>query len=195
MKCFILILASTAAFAQPATYEIKPAPGSRFSLEVFKTGLMSGKKHLFVFERYHGTLTYDPKAPEKSKAELTVETGSIVLKDQWLDAKDFKEVHAYAIGEKMLEVAKHPSMRFVSGAIKPRPDGGFDAHGTLTIRGVPKPVVLAVTPKLEGNTIHLTGKAEVRLKDYDLKRPSAALGAVGTKNEMAVSFVVSGAKR
>ena len=34
--------------AEPLAYEILPADGARFALEVFKTRLMSGKKHLFV---------------------------------------------------------------------------------------------------------------------------------------------------
>jgi hypothetical protein len=34
----------------------------------------------------------------------------------------------------------------------------------------------------------IAGSGEVKLRDYGLKPPSAALGAIGTKNEMAVSF-------
>ena len=34
------------------------------------------------------------------------------------------------------------------------------------------------------------GAATVRLTDYQLKPPSALLGAIGTKNEMTVSFTL-----
>ena len=37
-----------------ATYRIEPTPESSFTLEVYKTGLWSGRKHVFRFERYRG---------------------------------------------------------------------------------------------------------------------------------------------
>ena len=36
----------------------------------------------------------------------------------------------------------------------------------------------------------MAGRAVVRLKDYALKPPSAALGTIGTKNEMTVEFLL-----
>jgi hypothetical protein len=39
-----------------------------------------------------------------------------------------------------------------------------------------------------GRITSLSGHAVVRLKDYGLKPPTAALGTIGTKNEMTVEF-------
>ena len=36
----------------------------------------------------------------------------------------------------------------------------------------------------------MEGESEIKLRDYGLKPPSAVPGAVGTKNEMKVSFVL-----
>lgn len=180
--------------AQPATYDIKPGPGNRFALEVFKTGLLSGKKHLFLFERYQGTLQYDAQAPERSTVDLTVETASMVLKDDWVKPGQAKDIHELAVGKDMLDIARHPQIRFVSKQIT-RSGSGFLAQGDLAIRGQAKPVAVTVTLKGEGPALELAGTAEVKLKDYGLKPPSAALGAIGTRNEMAVSFAVSARKR
>jgi polyisoprenoid-binding protein YceI len=57
--------------------------------------------------------------------------------------------------------------------------------GNLTIRNITNPVTVAVVYK-GGETFE--GSAKVRLTDYKLKPPSALLGAIGTKDEMTVTF-------
>ncbi len=186
----MLLLFAAAVSAQ--TYEIRPAPDSRFAFEVFKTGLLGGKKHLFLFERYSGTLRHDAAAPEKSSVDLTVDVASLVCKDTWIDEKDLKKVMAEAFAAHMLDPGKHPTIRFVSKSVARRAEGGFDVQGTLTIKGQDLPSTVAVTLESRPDgTLRLAGKSEVRLKDYGLKPPSAALGAIGTKNEMAVDFSVT----
>lgn len=183
----VLLLMMTAA-AGAQEFEIQPGPDSRFALEVFKTGLFSGKKHLFLFERFRGRLDYDAAAPERSKITFTIDSGSIVCKDTWVSEKDLVKVTGEATGSGMLDVARHPTMQFVSEKILRRPGGGYDVTGTLAIRGNGQPVTVVVSMKPNGARLEFTGKAEVRMKDYGLKPPSAALGAIGTKNEMQVDF-------
>jgi polyisoprenoid-binding protein YceI len=192
---FYLIVALAAAGLAPAqTYDIRPAPDSRFALEVAKTGLLSGKKHLFLFDRYQGTLHFDAAAPEKSRVELSIESASIECKDNWVSAEDLKKVMAMAIGPEMLEVSKHPHIRFVSSSVA-KSGEGYSVQGELTIKGVAKPVTVAVSMSPRGDGLVFKGKAEVKLRDYGLKPPGAAFGVVGTKNEMQVDFSVVGTRR
>jgi polyisoprenoid-binding protein YceI len=191
MKTQLLVLFTSAvAFSQPATYQIQPTPASSLSLQVFKTGFMSGKKHLFVFERYSGKLVYEAAAPENSRVELVIESSSIVLKDQWLSPEDMKKVREHA-GKEMLDIARYPRILFSSTKVTRSAAGSFTVAGNLTIRDIAKPVLVSVAlqPETTG-ALKLTGKAEVKLRDYGLKPPSAALGTVGTKNEMAFDFIV-----
>ncbi len=189
----LVTIFATGASAETAAYEIRPAPESRFALEVFKTGLMKGKKHLFLFERYKGKLLYDRQAPENSKVELAIESASAMCKDTWVSAKDLKKVQEHALTE-MLAVQKHPEIRFVSQKIRRTSEGIFEAQGALTIRGIDKPVTVSVTMKPSSSeALSFIGKAQVRMKDYGLKSPSAALGLIGTKDEMQVEFAVSAA--
>ena len=187
MRLLLAIPLTVTLVAQ--TYEIRPAAGSRVALEVFKTGLLSGKKHLFLFEKYSGKLHFDASAPERSRVELTIETASIVCKDTWIGEKDIRKVMETATGREMLEVARYPAMRFVSTAVT-RSGDGFEVRGGLTIRGQEHGVIVTVTMKPQGDGLQFNGKSEVRLKDYGLKPPSAALGAIGTRNEMPVEFSV-----
>jgi len=193
MRISILLALASGLSAQ--TYEIRPAAGTRFALEVAKTGLMSGKKHLFVFERYGGTIQYDAAAPEKSAVDLTIESASIVCKDTWIGEKDLRKVTETAIGPDMLEVSKHPQMQFRAAGASKSGDG-FVVQGTLTIRGIAKPVTVNVTvkPRPDGS-LEFAGKSEVKLRDYGLKPPSAALGAIGTKNEMPVDFNLAAVRK
>jgi polyisoprenoid-binding protein YceI len=183
----VFVMSASMAFAQE--FEIRPDRASRFALVVSKTGLLSGKKHLFVFERFQGRLAYDPVGPERSRVDFSVESPSIVCKDNWLSTGSFRKVTAEATGPKMLDVSRHPTMRFTSTGVTRRADGSFDVAGTLTIKDVGRAVSVHVTLKPNGDKgLDLTGSAEVRMKDYGLEPPSAAFGTVGTKNEMQVEF-------
>ena len=185
-----ILLATAVGAAEPVPYQIEPSNGSRFALEVFKTGLMRGKKHLFEFERYKGRLDYDAQAPERSRVTLQIEAASAVLKDDWVSANDFKKIEKEAF-EKMMAVDRYPQLTFVSRNIRSEEAGRYQMEGDLTIRETPKPVMLEVTLKPQsGGVLLVEGQATVKLKDYGLKPPSAALGLIGTQNEMTVAFTL-----
>jgi polyisoprenoid-binding protein YceI len=184
-----MLAASPALPAQTRSYRIAPAPDSRFELQVFKTGLMSGKKHLLVFERYAGLLDYDAANPAQSRMEWTVEAGSLVVKDDWVSEKDRAKIADEALNNK-LAVKQYPQMRFRSGSIRAAGgEGRYQVQGELTIRDTTRPVEVAVRLREgPGGSLLFEGEATVSMKDYGMKPPSAALGLIGTKDEMTVSF-------
>lgn len=118
--------------------------------------------------------------------ELTIEAASIVNMDGWIGAGNKKKVEEYALKD-MMDAASHPRLSFISSAVTKRPDGRFDVQGTLTIRGLPRPVRVLVSLSPDANRVSFSGKAEIRLKDYGLKPRSAVL-VIGTKSEMSVDF-------
>jgi polyisoprenoid-binding protein YceI len=184
------LLVAAFGAAESRTYQIS---GSRFALEVDKTGLMRGKTHLFLFERYGGRLEYDAAQPERSRVALVIESASIVCKDTWVSEKDLKKVQEHA-EEEMLAVKKHPEIRFVSSTVVAKGGGKFDVLGDLTIRGLARPVTVAVEMKPEGERIAFQGSATVKMTNYKLKPPTAVLGVIGTKDEMRVSFELLGSR-
>ena len=176
-----ILLGAGLVGAETRTYQIGPAEGSRFALEVFKTGLMSGKKHVFVFERYHGELTLDEQKPEEAKIRFVVEAGSVVCTDTWVNDGSRKKIQVVA-RDQMMQADKYPELVFTS--TKATAKG--DIEGMLTIRGVARPVVVHVS----SNGGVFEGNAQLKLSDFGLKPPSSglSLGLIGTKNEMAVLF-------
>jgi polyisoprenoid-binding protein YceI len=171
-KILMGIVAATALAAQTASFRIEPSPESRFELKVYKTGLLSGKAHIFVFDRYQGGF-------DGSKMTFTVEANSIQCLDDWSPASGSKDKILEVAKKDLMDSARHPELKFESESIQ-----GSTATGLLTIRGIAKPVTVTAERK-DG---FLEGKARIKHSDYKLKQQSAALGAIGTKDEMDVSF-------
>ena len=190
MKRTILTFLAASSLAMAAAYEVQPAPGTKIELRVDKTGLYRGKTHVFLFEDYHGTLHFDPQKPEESRIELTIDSRSAVCTDDWVSANDVKKIMETTFND-MLAVKRFPAITFTSGAIKPSGANQFEAQGTLTIRAMPKPVTVTVYLDAASPTaVRLRGSAKIHLKDYGLKPPSALLGAIGTKEEMSLTFEI-----
>lgn len=190
--CCLLTAPPAALLAQPRNYTIAPAPGARLALTVEKTGLLRGKKHLFLFEKYDGKLSFDAKNPAAASVQLTIDSRSLVCKDDWVSAKDLKSVQKTAL-EDMLDSERSPAMTFSSAAVKTVDGEWFEVQGTLTIRGRAKPSVVKVRLPAAGRgeaEMKLEGTSMIRITDYGLKPPSAVLGAIGTKDEMTLAFTV-----
>ncbi|MCS6953276.1 MAG: YceI family protein [Bryobacterales bacterium] len=191
MRFWLAWMASLCLAAETVAYLIEPGRGDRFALKVEKTGLMSGKKHLFLFERCRGRLHYDAAAPERSSGELVVESASIACKDTWVKPKELVKIQRAAV-EDMLAAQLYPEVIFRSTGAMRKPEGGCEVRGNLTIRDRTMPVAVAVFPETgRGGELRFRGHAVVRLRDYGLKPPSTLLGAIGTKNEVRLGFVVT----
>lgn len=89
------------------------------------------------FSDFAGTVEFDEAHPEQSSIDFTIQTASIDTnepdRDTHLRSADF------------FDVEQHPSMTFKSDGVTPAGNRQFDVRGTLTIRGVSKPVTLPVT--------------------------------------------------
>ena len=158
-------------------------------LTVEKTGLLSGKKHLFTFTEYRGTLMFDREAPDRSAATLSVESASAMCRDAWLSAKDLRKVQEYAVKD-MLAADRYPHITFRSTAMNKIDANRYQAHGTLTIRDIPKPVVLVVSlhANSDGSPV-IEGASIVRLTDFGLKPPRRLLEPSARKMRFRSAFL------
>src|SRR6266849_566139 len=191
----VLLLAARVGSAEAGLYEIHQGDQARMELTVEKTGLLSGKKYLFTFSQYQGTVMFDHEAPETSTITLSIASASISCHDTWLSMKDLRKVQEYALKD-MLAVDQHPQLTFRSIAIKRINAGQYEVQGMLTIRDVSKPAVAAVSWHSGSNGIlSIEGVSRLRLTDFGLKPPTAGLGTIGTKNEMSFHFVLKATPR
>ena len=87
-----------------------------------------------AFERWSGTIDFDPNKPEASKVSVRIEAASIDThdpqRDQHLRSADF------------FDVEKYPAITFESGRIESRGKDRYLVSGELTIHGVTRPVEL-----------------------------------------------------
>lgn len=100
-------------------------------------------KHLMVtnvkgsFVKHNGTVEIDDKDITKSKVEISIDTNSIntnvAKRDEHLRSADF------------FDVAKYPTMTFVSKQVVKAGKDKLKVTGDLTLRGITKQVVLDVT--------------------------------------------------
>jgi polyisoprenoid-binding protein YceI len=189
-----IALAAFTLRGETRVYSLKPDPESQLQLWVDKTGLLSGKRHQLEFERYQGTLTVDTAAPESGQVEWTAETAALVVKDKWLSAKDQKKVQEYTWKD-MLNASANPHVKFVSTGVRKASDGALDVDGNLTIKGITKPVVVRATLNPKGDGLMLSGTSRFKMSLFGLKPPSAALGTIGTKDEMLFEFKLKAVPR
>ena len=124
-----LLAGSLAAAAD--TYAVDPVHSDvQFKVRHFLTPV-PGR-----FRQFDGTIQYDPAKPEASKVELTVQADSIDT------ANDKRDAHLKS--PDFFEVAKFPTLRFVSKAVKKTGPQELEVTGDLTIHGVTREVTLPV---------------------------------------------------
>jgi polyisoprenoid-binding protein YceI len=89
------------------------------------------------FNEFEGRILADRAKPEASSVELTIQAKSIDTANETRD-KDLR-------GADFFDVEKHPTITFKSTRITPKGTDAYDVTGTLTLRGVSKPITLPVT--------------------------------------------------
>jgi polyisoprenoid-binding protein YceI len=152
------VLASVPAFAQ--TWQIDSAH-SRAQFSVRHLGISDIRGD---FGAVTGSVEYDGKDITKARVTATIDVNSVTTRvqkrDEHLKTADF------------FDVANHPTMTFVSTSIAPAGNGTYAMTGNLTLRGVTKPVTLALVPPAGPITDH----------QGTVKIGAAASGAINRKD-------------
>ena len=110
------------------------------------------------FKRFTAKIDYDPADLAHAKFDVSVDIAS-------LDTRNAERDHA-ALGADFFDATKFPKAHFVTTAFHKAADGKVVADGTLTLRGVSKPVVLDVVFTPHGNTATLDVTAQLKRLDF-----------------------------
>jgi polyisoprenoid-binding protein YceI len=147
-----------------------PAVGT-YAIDTSHTRIGFAVRHMAVskvrgdFKEFSGTLEL-AEDPADSKVSVTVDAGTVDThdenRDNHLRTNDF------------FDVENHPTWTFTSTAIHPVTPGEWNVDGDLTIRGVTKPVTLAVT--LEGvvkdpygnHRVGFSATTSINREDFDV---------------------------
>jgi polyisoprenoid-binding protein YceI len=128
-------LAFTAALA-PSAVAAQPI---KLSIDAQHSTVGFGVRHLVTrvngqFRSFEGTIDFDPKSPAASKVAVTIQAASV---DTNVEARD-KDLRS----PRFFDVAKHPTLSFVSTGISDVAGAKGRVKGTLTIHGVSREVTL-----------------------------------------------------
>jgi polyisoprenoid-binding protein YceI len=169
--------------APPAvdTYVIDPVhSGAKFEIAHLVISTVSGQ-----FNKFQGTLWLNPADITKSRVEVVIDAASI---STGTEARD-----KHLRSDTFFDVAKYPTITFKSSSVTEVSPGNLQVGGTLTMHGVARPVVIAVTgwgtaPGANPGTF-IAGfrKGTLQLKRSDFGM-GAMIGAVGNEVDITLSL-------
>jgi len=105
------------------------------------------------FKRWDGDILFSPDALAKSKLTIRVDLASVTTGDDQRDAT--------LPTPDWFDATAHPTAIFTASRFKAIGPDRFVANGTLTLRGVTRPVAVAFTLKITGDNAAAQGSASV----------------------------------
>ena len=166
----LVLVASVAARAEPRSWELQKSSGrARFRVEAPLDAIDGSSAGL------SGTLTFDEAAWASGTGRIRIDlrsfTTGLSLRDE--DLRDqFFQVDRFP--EAILTIARLE--RTTQGVLAPGRDGEADAVGTLSLHGKERPVRVPVTVALSestgGRELKVSGRLDVPLAEYDIRRPA-----------------------
>ena len=191
MKRIIASISTILALALPVI-----ASASTWNIDPDHSNIGFKVRHLMVsnvkgsFDKYSGTVDINDKDITKSKVEVTIDTNSINTnvqkRDEHLRSADF------------FDVAKFPTMTFVSKKVAKAGNDKLKVTGNLTLHGVTKEVVLDVEgPSKESKDpmgmirSGATASTKINRKDFGLAWNKALeTGGVAVGEEIIITLEI-----
>jgi polyisoprenoid-binding protein YceI len=177
------ITAFTALLAPAETWTIDPAHSSaQFAVRHMMISTVRGD-----FSKLTGKVEYDPAKPGATKIDATIDVASIdtrvAARDNHLRSADF------------FDVAKYPTMSFVSSSVEPAGAGKLKVIGDLTLHGTTKQVVLdvdapsGVVKNQQGLKMGATATTKLSRKDFGLTwNQVLEAGGVAVSDEVNITL-------
>ena len=166
--CAAIALAPLTAKAE--TYKLDPTHTAvTWKLSHFGFSNPSGK-----FMNVDGSVEFDEKNPTASKVNVTIPIA--------LGLSGVPKLDEHMQGTDFFDVKKYPTATFKSTKVEVTGDKTANVTGDLTIRGITKPVVLAVRFNKAGEnmmklkTIGFTAAAQIKRSDFGMKAYVPDLG-------------------
>jgi polyisoprenoid-binding protein YceI len=172
------LLASTAT--QAATWTIDPAQST-----LGFTGSQSGTAFTGRFGKFSGTIVFDPANPGAGHADIIITTASAKTGDPQKDGA--------MPGSDWFAASKFPTAEFVAKSFRATGAGAYEAAGTLTIRGISKPLDLPFTLAMTGDVAKAKGEVDLTRTEFGVGQGAWSSGQY-VALKVAVNFAIT-AKR
>ncbi|MDX2074053.1 MAG: YceI family protein [Alphaproteobacteria bacterium] len=180
---FALFLSPAYAAPTPVAFQIIPKESTlRFEAKQ-GTAVIAGE-----FASFSAHIAFHPEALPASKAEVIIDTGSVTASDD--EAKDMLPKADW------LDVKAFPQATFSTQSFTALGGKNYEAHGTLTMKGVTIPVVLVFTlDEFSPEAASITGEAMLKRKDFRIGWDDTASVADEVKVLVKLKTVAAAAKK
>ena len=193
----IILTAAVQAVAAQTNQEFRVDPAATsVVVQVGRAGLFkfAGHDHEVAVPGVEGRISLDSTDPSRSRVALQFDAKALKVTGKGEPAEDVAEVQRTMLSERVLDVARYPTISFESDrvAVQQRSAGSLTLRvdGRLTLHGVTKTVTIPVAVRLNGNRMTATGEATVRQSDFGIRPVSAGGGTVRVKDEVDVMFTI-----
>ncbi|MGC2720120.1 MAG: YceI family protein [Candidatus Acidiferrales bacterium] len=169
---FASVVCAAPSQEQTSTWQIDPAhANAQFTVRHLSISNVSGQ-----FNKMGGTIRLDDKDVTKSVVNATIDVTSVDTRDSTRD-NDLKSDHFF-------DVAKYPTMTFVSTKIEIAGAGKLKMTGNLTLHGVTKEVTFdvdgpsdAITDPWKNQRRGASATTTINRRDFGITTyPAAAIG-------------------
>ncbi len=144
---------------------VSPALAANWDVDRAKSKLgfsvaWGGQPFTGTFTRWKARIAFDRSRLDQAKVDVSVDLSSLTSGDGETD-DSVKGAYGF-------EVAKYPIARFLATKFTRKDDGSYVADGTLTIKGVSKPVSLPFSLDIRRDKAHAVGRAVVSRMDFNV---------------------------
>jgi polyisoprenoid-binding protein YceI len=193
----LLTMAAGSAGAVQTNQEFRIDPAATsVVVHVGRAGLFrfAGHDHEVAAPAVEGRISLDSSDPSRSRVAVQFDAKALKVTGRGEPAGDVAEVQRTMLSERVLDVARYPTIAFESDriSVQQRSTGSMTLRvdGRLTLHGVTKPVSVPVALRLDRNRMTATAEATVRQSEFGIKPVTAAGGTVRVKDEVEVRFTI-----
>jgi polyisoprenoid-binding protein YceI len=186
-----------AVVADGATLRVDPQQ-TRLAARLYREGVGSALAHDHVVEATEvgGTVQYDTARPEASAIVIEARTASLRVDAPAARRRlgvegDLSDGQRADVDKAMraadqLDVAQHPTIRFVSTRVATEGEGRLRVTGRLTLRGVTREVTFPATVSLESGVLRGRATLTFLQSSFGYQPYRALLGAIRNKDEVTL---------
>ena len=154
LTAFLVLFAGASPAADPVPRYVQAPSGSSLTFTFVQEGAASKGS----FKQFTTELRYDEKSPAAGSLNVKVQMGSVDTQDN-----DRNEM---ILGADLFDAQKFPTAQYAATSFAKRADGGLDAVGKLTLRGVTQDLRLPLEITRTATGIELSGETAVKRLDY-----------------------------
>ena len=151
-------------------------------MHVGKAGAFSGFGHSHEISAPIVRGDVETSKPLSVQFSVNAAAMKVIGKDE--SEKDRGDVQKTMLGPDVLDVARFPEIKFVSGQVEIIGDSHWRIHGNLTLHGQTKAIVLETT--LEKG--HYRGAATVLQTNFGITPIKVAGGSIKVKDEVEIEY-------